>query len=494
MLKIELDYQSLPDVIKRMREERTGDLLMEISESCPFSENLLAFKIIKNEARDLGRKVVFVAKSSGFNSLVETLNDDVESFGFVKGFDFGELSAAKTAAPQTAGSPPPRKFKFRLSVNRDLGFIIAILSGVLILAFYLFFYYLPRATITLVVEAESLVKSIEVTASPSAQSIEVAARVIPATEITANLKKTVSASATGSKEVGDKAKGEVTIYNKTDSSKTFTAKTSLAKGQTQGSDLIYLTDSEILVPSSSSGISGVATTSATAEKIGDEYNLAANNTLTVSNFSTNSMIAENTKSFSGGSRRTITVVTEDDQKRLFSSASSEIEASLISEIKGKLIADQKLEEGSFSFATASKTFDKAISEEASSFNLILEEEARALVYSENELKSLLGEVLNEYVPDGYELFGEDRTVEVISAKYETGNLLFSTKIKGFIVPKIDEKKIKDDLAGLSLNAAKQYLGNLSVISSYQMSSSPNLPGFAFLPRNKQSIKVVITRQ
>lgn len=496
MLKIELDSQDIYSVINKLRETSDSDFLLEVSENCPFLENLLAFKIIKSEVRNIGRKVVFAAKNREVADLVEVLNDDAESFGFVRGFDVGSTTSLEkphiTRVNFRLGLLS--FFKSKLSFRKDIGFIVAVVTGFLLLAFYLLFYYLPKATITLTVEAESLVESIDVIASPSAQRIDSIARVIPATLISATSKKSASAAATGTKEVGDKASGEVTIYNKTGSARTFPAKSILTKGRTQGNDLNYLLSNDVVVPAQTSGISGVATTSATAEKIGDEYNIPTNNTLTVSGNSTSSFIGENTKTFSGGSRRSITVVTDDDQKKLVTSAKSELETELTSQLRDKLVSDQKLEESSLNFTITSKSYDKNLAEETSSFNLILEEKASVLVYSENDIKGLLNDSLKGYVPENYELFGKDRSVEVTSAKYNSGNLFFTTKVKGFIVPKLDEKRIKEGIAGLSLPSARKYLGGLSNITSYQIDNFLNLPVLSFLPRNKDSIKIVVTRQ
>lgn len=496
MLKIELDFQDLYSVVKKLREGSESDFLLEVSENCPFLENLLAFKVIKNEAKNLGRKIVFATKNSDLTSLVEALNDDAESFGFVRNFDVGSSKIPEK-------TPIIRSnylhlfvsfFKSRLSLRKDLGFILAVIVGLFLLVFYLFFYYLPKATITLTVEAESLIESIEVIASPSAQRIDSKNHVIPAVEISSTAKKSVNATATGTKEVGDKASGEITIYNKTGNAKTFPAKTVLTKGRTQGNDLNYLLSSDVVVPAQTSGISGVATASATAEKIGDEYNITANNTLLVSGNSTSSFIAENSKVFGGGSRRSITVVTEDDQKKLLSSVKNELEAGLTAELRAKLISDQKMEETSLNFTILSKIYDKNVAEEATSFNLVVEEKASALVYSEGDIKNLLNSVLEDYVPANYELFGKDNRVEIVSAKYDKGNLFFTTKINGFIIPKLDEQKIKESVAGLSLSSAKKYLSSVRDITSYQVDNFLKIPGLSFLPRNKKAIMIVITRK
>lgn len=492
MLKIEVESGSFSGILKKIRDESGPELLIEISEECPFLENLLAFKILKNEARKSGKKIIFVPKGSRLQGLADGLNEDSDGFGFVRGYDVGTVKVSEEKVNVTGLL---RSFlASKISLARDFGFILAILVGFLGLVFYLAVYYFPSAAISLTVNAESLVKSADILASPSAQASNLSRRIVPAVSVSASASKKNGAPATGSKEVGEKAKGEVAVFNKTADLRKFPAKSPITKGRTQGSDLIYLLDNEISIPPATGGISGVATVSATADRIGEEYNIAAGSTLAMPSQSTNSFIAEASRNFSGGSRRVASVVTEEDQKKLFSALKSELENQIRDEIRGKIVSDQRMEEGSLVFTVVSKNFDKSTSEEASFFNLSLEEKGTALVYSESNLKEMLGAILKEHVPDSYELFGKDQSVEVMAVKYDGGNLLFSSKIKGFIVPKIDGEKIKNDVAGSRLTNAKKYLSNLANISSYRVDISPEIPGFSFLPRNKNKIKIEISRQ
>ena len=496
MFKVELDLQGFYQIIKKIREAKESDLLLEISESCPFLENMLAFKIIKNEAKSGGGKVVFVAKAPRLYALVENLNGDEPTFGFVRGFDVNPVVGSDQGlAPSANWFVVGREFlKSRIFLRADLGFIFAVVALLTLVSFYLLFYALPSATIVLTVADEPLVKSIEIVASPSAARVEVGSRVIPAVTVSAVAKKSLSGPATGTKEVGEKARGEVTVYNKTESAKVFAVKTPLSIGRRQGPDLVYLLDSEILAPAQALDISGVATVSATAEKIGEEYNISTNSLLTIGASPTNSFVAETNRNLSGGSRRSVTVVTEEDQRKLLASAKAELEGGLLTEIRGKIVSDQKLDENSVAFSLTNQNFDKSVSEEASSFNLTLEEKATALLYSDGDLTSLASEVLKSYVPDGYDLFGENRTFEVIAVKNDIGNLFFTVKVKGSIVPHIDIDKIKQAIAGLSPASANQYLGSLGQFITYQIDNRLRVAGLDFLPRNKSAIKIVVERK
>lgn len=500
MLKIELSNLPFYEVIKKLRESDSKDLVFSVSSDCPFLENLLSFKILKAEAKRLGIKFAFVAEDKNVSSLVEALNEDGETFGFVKGYDVAIQQEEETsgALAQPSRKPFPLSsiripIKLHLPISRDVAFITVILLGLLGVFIYVFFYRIPKASVTLSLNAEALAKPIDVVASPSAQSFEAKARVIPALEISVVSKKSGLVQATGTKEVGEKARGTVTIYNKTDSSKTFPARTPIYKGRTQGKDLTYLTDSELMVSGQSSGISGVATVSATAEKIGTEYNISGS-TLTVASLPTGSFIAETIGGFAGGSKRSVTVVTDADQKKLLATTKADLDNSLSSDIRGKLAPDQKMDDSSINYTTTSKSFDKEVGEEATSFKLDLEEKASVLVYTESSLKDLLKEVLKEYVPDGYEVFPRDEEVEVLSLKYNKGNLFLTTKVRGFIVPKVDTDKIRSDIAGMTLQDAKKYIGGIAKITSFNIIVSPQVPGFTFMPRNKQAINIEVTRK
>lgn len=491
MLRLELKTQDFYEVYRKLRGGTADELLLEVFESCPFLENWLAFKIIKSEAKRLGRKVVFVGNVARLSRLVASLNEATDSLGFVAGFDVASLLPKPTVSSRRRLTWP--KFpRFSVKFLR-VPWLPLVLLGLFLILGYSLYYFLPKATIKLTVEAESLIKSVDVVASPSAQAVLTSLRVIPATQISVSSRKVASDATTGSKEVGEKAKGEMTLYNKIPSAKSLPLRTVLTKGRTQGSDLLFLTEGEILVPPASD-VSGVATISALAEKIGDEYNISAKSILVVSGSSTNVLIAENNKEFSGGSRRKITVVTEEDQRRLLASSRLDLEKSLTEEIRGKVVTGQILDEGSLTFSITAQNFDKELLAEAASFSLDLEEKAVALVYSQEDLKNLLGTVLAEHVPEGYKLLDEAPEIEVASVLNRDENLFLGTKVKGFIVPSINEPKIRADLAGLPLSRARQILDGLGIASSYQIIVAPRLPWVDALPRNRDSIKIEVERR
>lgn len=494
MLRIEIENLPFRAALEKLRTVESSDFLVEVTSESPFIENFLAFKILREEMKRIGKKVSFISPDSRLRDFIVGLNEE-ESFGFVRGFDVA-LPERKRGAFWRRLVSVKRVSLLRLRESllpRRLSFFLIL--GVLSLAvvIYFLFYLLPRAEIVLTVGSEALVKSVEVTASPSAERILENIRVIPAVQISVGAKKSASIEATGSKEIGEKARGEMTIYNKTEQDKSFPAKTALIRGRTQGADLVFLTDADLTVRSQSLEISGVATVSATAEKIGEEYNIPNGGTLTINSYSTNSFIAENVKALSGGSRRLVTVVAEDDQKKLLASTEVELKSLLLTELRNKLVGDQRIEENSIEYLNVSNSYNKKVGEEATDFDLSLEMKADSLSFTEDDLKKLLLALLKSYIPEDYEIYGQDLAVEIISVKSEKGNLVILAKVRTFIVPKIDETRLKNDLLGLSLNQAQEYLNALPSIHSFRIDRFPNWPFYPFLPRRRGAIRLDVTR-
>jgi ribosomal protein L7/L12 len=155
-----------------------------------------------------------------------------------------------------------------------------------------------------------------------------------------------------------------------------------------------------------------------------------------------------------------------------------------------------------SFTTLKKAYDKPVDEEAEKFNLELEEEATAYVYSQNELQNLLAAVLAELVPANYELADAEQSLTIAnvaasptaSRELTAGILKFTAKVRGYIVPKLEVAKIKKDLAGKSLNEAESYLNSLSGVDAHALTLWPNLPFLQRLPRFPGRLAVSVERK
>ncbi len=184
---------------------------------------------------------------------------------------------------------------------------------VLLIIFWVYAaFFMPKATITIKTDSVSVNTDIAFTASTSAKSFDQAKAIVPATSVETKKSSSEKTAATGKKNVGEKATGSVSLKNctKTDGSVTLPAGTGVS---TNG--LNFLLASSITLPASSFTGGGSCTTAAksvdvVAQNAGDQYNISAGRTFSVSG---NSLISGvDSSAMTGGTNKEVTVVSQED--------------------------------------------------------------------------------------------------------------------------------------------------------------------------------------
>ncbi len=376
---------------------------------------------------------------------------------------------------------PPRFRKLTLPTV-GLGILIALLIVALLL---------PSATVTIFAKPQVLERDaqISVVAGGAASGETQIAGVV--TEITKSGSQ--KAVVTGKKTVGDKAKGTVNVFNKTNEAKSFSAGTTI----TSPSKQVFNLDNAVTIASRSATIEGItygkATTTVSALAIGVESNISGGQDFSVGGFDTSQYLAHNDQAFSGGSSREVTVVGDDDQKRL----EEELKKGLIdqarSEIAGKT-AGQVVLDKAVSSSTVSKKFDKNVGDEASVLNLSMEQKMKVTSYNGQDLAMVLAKLVENSVPDGYSLNSKEiETQEDVLTYSPNGDLTLHVRFKVNLLPKMDENLISTKIAGQSEASALNFISQIPRVSNATVIVKPKLPGpLAGLPRITKRIKIVVT--
>jgi len=367
---------------------------------------------------------------------------------------------------------------------------IFVISAALISAYW----YLPKAKVTLVVESRKLEKNLSVKIASDIQAVDEDNRKIPANSLETEVTGQKATTATGTKTIGDKAKGEVTIYNKTNNSKTFAKGTEIIGAK----NLKFTLDDDIYIASSSSSADYVETpgkskVKVTASQIGTDSNLNSSNEFTIKGYSTDSYPARNEQNFSGGTSREVTVITKEDQSRIKDALTKELEDQAKQTLKAKLNSGEViLEKGIISTVKSSK-FDKELDSEAKDTTLNLTLSVKALFYKDSDLKSLSQKLLEQEVPDGYDLKIEDINIDVSKVYTSKDETIADIAIKTNLLPRIDTKKIQKDIAGKFPDVLSDYFKSIPSLSGYEIKLIPELPKkIATTPRIPDNISIVIT--
>ncbi len=475
-----------------------GQVDLTIPDGSPLLDNLLTLKILKKEANKLGVKLELETDDPRGQNLLNTLAPapasapaagPIGGMGFKEGVDVSPPTSADVAGEKSGlnllkifKSPGFKKFLLFSGVGlAGLGAIFALLWTV------------PKATVRLTVRSENLVRSFELTASPSATAIDQEKRILPAVLIEVEEKGEQKAEATGKKEKGTKAEGEITIYNWTDDEKTFPRDTAVTLIRIEGEKLKFLLDEELTVPPQTASVSstpeertttytpGKESARVTAEKFGEEYNVETDSQFSIAGLSTDSFLAQNSADFEGGKKEEVTIVSSEDQNRLLQKLKEELEGQARKDIKSRAVGDQRLDEEAIAYEILGQTFDKEVDEETEEFKLSLRLKGSALVYSQTQLNTLVSELLKDSVPEDFDLSDKDLTTEAGAARMvedEDGKKMLQiiAKVKASVVSKVDEEKIKEGLTGRSLGSAQKYLESVPGVSAVEISIFPPLPG------------------
>jgi hypothetical protein len=121
-----------------------------------------------------------------------------------------------------------------------------------------------------------------------------------------------------------------------------------------------------------------------------------------------------------------------------------------------------------------------------------------LVYDYNQALSFVKSSIKSLIPQGYELYGKDLTIELNSLGNNENSLNNGKEtdavitLKSYKIPVIDESEIKSNLAGKKISEVSAYLDSLNV--NYNIESSSGLLNLLGFPKDPSKINVLITRE
>ena len=361
----------------------------------------------------------------------------------------------------------------------------------LIVGFILFYFFQAKATVSLSLQPKMVDETETVVfATSGGNSFE--DRVIKAQQVTTTLSGNTTGTATGKKEVGDKAKGSVTIFNSDDQRRTLAAGTTI----TSSNDLQFVLDKEVEVASASgdifSGIkSGTTKVDVTAAKFGTEYNLPSNTKFTVEGSST--LAARNDSAFSGGTKKTVTVVSKNDLAKLDDALPKSLEGKAREELQKKLSADSILLPNFTAVSLTKKSYSKKEGEEAKDIRLAADVSFDGIAYKKSDLEQFAMELLKGKATSDQAIAGD--TIEADATEIEEsedGTFEAQLAIKAGLLPKLDTKEIVEKIVGKSVDEASAVLSDLPQAREAEITFSPNIPFLPkLLPRRTENITIII---
>lgn len=372
-------------------------------------------------------------------------------------------------------------------------FMILVPIMAIIIGLVSFIYFVPHATLTILLRAKPLEQVVSLNLSDQIDSVDLERRLVPAEKLSESITGTKSTPATGEKTIGDPATGEVTIYNRTSLSKTFLKGTTLTSGS-----LKFTLDEDITIASKSAGadyvdVPGKANAKIFAKAIGIESNLPSGTEFTVATFGKDSYIAKNESALTGGSSQVVTVISSDDKKTLIQGLTTD----LLSQLKDKLIdssgdtyyileSDIKISEEQYS---------GKVGEVGTNLDGTITLDIPILKYKTSDVEALLGSEVSKSVPSGYLRTTLPSVVNLVESKVDDEGVVHSdAHISIYVVPQIDTNSLIAEMKGVPNSKIVSILRSIPGYVNYDLVISPRYlpPRLQFLPLNPQNISISVT--
>lgn len=518
MTKIKIQiHDNVITVINLVRETNDTGLEIEIPEGAVLLENILNLKLILKEADRYGKAVQFTTQDvNGLNMLALINNEENKEFAPKDlSFESELVPAAKRAGKRPKFRFPALKIpnlkmlRGNQGIFKKLGFIAVLLLLLVGLGSGVFRFLLSEssAKVMVAVKSQPLTKSVQIKVVADGESSD-ENRTLKGYSIDTLITRTASAETTGEKIVGERAKGKVRLLNKTTEEKKFDKGTDLKNED----GLEYELDDDITVPPATIEevdevtevkTAGEATADIIAVNIGDEYNVDDGEDFEFDDYDSEDFTAKADGDINGGKSETIKTVTAEDRTTLseetFSLVSDEIDRNLVEKASDQG-GNRVFIKGSSSAVINNELFSAEIEDEADELELTQEVAASGLAYDSKDLEDLLDKILEEFIPEGYELSSQDMDLNVeILGNTETTVLSGSESdlqvtIKTFVIVKIDKEDIRNKLVDKTTSEAQRILGGIQNIETYEIEVNNKLPFLQKLPKNTENITVEIKRE
>lgn len=421
---------------------------------------------------------------------------DPSKLGFRKNVDvLEEVEAPARRAPKIVlPAMPPVDFSAirERILNGPKGLLVALAVGIL-LVIGLLYWLVPRATVTVLTLPKTLTASETITIDPTAPTLDADKKIIPgsAQEKSVSGQKTIPV--TGKKNVGDPAKGSVTIYNKTTDGKTFSKGAVLTSGTLQ-----FTLDADVQVASASESVGsitfGKATGTITAGQIGTDSNLAAGTEFHFKDTDSGVAIARNDAALTGGTSKSVTVVSRADDDALVKAISADLVDKAKTDLSGSVSGSQKLIDETITTAVTQKTFTQELDQEAKELAGSATVTVSGTAYNGDDVKTLMKSMITGQIPSGYTL-AEGRTQVTLSnvKVAKDGKINARATITADAMPTLDVADIQKHIAGKTITSTQEYLRSLTGVAGVEVRF-----GFAFsksrLPVNAKNITVDVAIQ
>lgn len=377
-------------------------------------------------------------------------------------------TALAAQAPSRKKTPVIPNFdRFRNNIFLYVGGAVLVLT---LLIWAIFF--APQAHVTITAKTTPYSVSKPLTAAAS-QTLNASDGRLPA--VVKEIKKTASAdfTATGKKDVGEKATGTVNFSNASFDATTIAAGTTLTSA---ASGLTYVTNAAVTVPKGTCTSifnckPGTASGAVTASQGGSKYN-ADSGALSGAGSAITAAFAAPT---SGGTDKTVTVVSEDDAAKardtIKAEAADTIKAELQKQFSGEVVAVSE----SFTTTPGNPVVTPAVGQEATSGKVSVETTYRMIGVARADIRAIVEKDVQKQIAglpnqSVYDL-GLDK-LRFTSYSQDADTYKLTAQTTSYVGPSIDAATLARKLSGKREGEIQQIIKTYEGIRSVEVKFAP----------------------
>lgn len=367
----------------------------------------------------------------------------------------------------------PNFDRFRLMLFGGIALLILLIVGG-VFAFVI----LPKAKITIKTDTTSVNTDLLITAKTDAKEVDGAAMIVPAT--TKSLKKTDTekVSATGQRDDGTKATGTVTLTNCTKGSNQPAVIPGGTALTTTGAT--FLTSEAVSVPAALfDGLGACTGTSSkdvvvTSQNAGGQYNLSANRSFAVSDFS--GVTGKNSNAMTGGTSKLVQVVSQSDIDNAKQKVTDRLNAVSATELNAQFTTENFVAiTDTFAGGAPTVLSTPNVNEPGAEVNVSVTITYTELGVKQDDLKQIVEAEVKKHIDNSKQTIqdnGISKATILTIEKKSASEVKFNIKTLAIAGPQLDAEGIKKQVAGKKKNETQSIIQARPGIKDVTISYSP----------------------
>ena len=382
--------------------------------------------------------------------------------------------------------------------------IIGVVVGILLLSLiggYVLAFQTSTVDVYLTLKSQDVSTSANIVVNLAATEITYDPITIPGKLITidsAQITKSATGTADGTSQRGNKAKGVIDIYNVT-----VTEQVSLAAGTIftcRDSGKQYKLTQDVILDAAEPGVSSTKSdVPVEAADIGPDYNLTdtsstANTVFLTAGYTEEQLYGKRQKAIDGGTMESFNSVSQDNYNKLKDLLVPQVKQMASDKIKASVSSGYKIIEGSITY-DESKAPDSLpkVGEEAvdKTFNLTVQIGVSAIEVKSEDLVNAMTYILqNTQISDPTSKFVVSDVNDPLITKVDKvdNNYVLTITSQGSVKAQVTIDQMKNDIKGLTIAQAKDYLHFIDYIDSYTITFTPS-----FVPESLQRVPNDLSR-